>query len=177
MDLGILEDRLAQEKCFKTMAVTRKKILGIPESRFGTGARAVEAGISNIREQRLDDLLKLALRCPDLASFHKEAPVLSEYRAGTFCFSGRPVAKTRLSAPVAVMVCRKPRSPAHCVKRERRVMDLPATFQPSYTNSTMARTGAAEITRQLLLSTSATLITFPSTQAPTAPMPRASPIS
>jgi hypothetical protein len=50
----------------------RDNILKVLEVRFGEHARALEADLSAIDDDRLDDLLKLAATCRSLASFRKK---------------------------------------------------------------------------------------------------------
>jgi len=51
---------------------SRRVIVTILETRFGTGARAVEAELKAVEEDKLDDILKLAVTCRSLASFRKK---------------------------------------------------------------------------------------------------------
>jgi hypothetical protein len=51
---------------------TREAILKILEARFGIAARALEAELKTVDEDRLDDLLSLAATCRTLASFRKK---------------------------------------------------------------------------------------------------------
>src|SRR5208337_3732571 len=51
---------------------TRKDILKFLEARFGIAARALEAELKTVDEDRLDDLLSLAATCRTLASFRKK---------------------------------------------------------------------------------------------------------
>jgi hypothetical protein len=55
-----------------TRETTRKNILKILEARFGIAARALEAELKTVDEDRLDDLLSLAATCRTLASFRKQ---------------------------------------------------------------------------------------------------------
>jgi len=55
-----------------TRETTRKNILKILEARFGIAARALEAELKTVDEDRLDDLLSLAATCRTLASFRKK---------------------------------------------------------------------------------------------------------
>src|SRR5271157_1775291 len=51
---------------------TREAILKFLEARFGIAARALEAELKTVDEDRLDDLLSLAATCRTLASFQKK---------------------------------------------------------------------------------------------------------
>jgi len=51
---------------------TREAIFKILEARFGIAARALEAELKTVDEDRLDDLLALAATCRTLASFRKK---------------------------------------------------------------------------------------------------------
>jgi hypothetical protein len=49
----------------------REDILKVLETRFGTPARSLEAEVSTIEFEKLDEVLKLAVTCRTLASFRK----------------------------------------------------------------------------------------------------------
>src|SRR5438034_4089461 len=103
--------------------------------------------------------------------FGSEAEVIGA-RPG---LSGSPVTYAAGYGGAATIALWNPRSPAHCVIRDRKCTDWPPTFQPSYSSSTIERTGPDERIRHLRCFTSASFTSFPSTNAPTAPMPIASP--
>ena len=70
---AMIESPLLEElKAEWTRETTRKAILKILEARFGIAARALEAELKTVDEDRLDDLLSLAATCRTLASFRKK---------------------------------------------------------------------------------------------------------
>jgi hypothetical protein len=73
MDLDILEARLDQAKQEAALRTRHESILQALQGRFGAKAQAVEADMMSLplHEDWLDDLLKLAATCPNIATFHK----------------------------------------------------------------------------------------------------------
>ena len=70
---AMIESPLLDElKAEWTRETTRKAILKFLEARFGIAARALEAELKTVDENRLDDLLSLAATCRTLASFRKK---------------------------------------------------------------------------------------------------------
>ncbi len=68
----LLEELLEELKAEWTRETTRKAILKFLEARFGIAARALEAELKTVDEDRLVDLLSLAATCRTLASFRKK---------------------------------------------------------------------------------------------------------
>jgi hypothetical protein len=46
-------------------------LAAVLEARFGAKAKAVKADLKTVRDDRLKDLLALAVNCPDLDTFHQ----------------------------------------------------------------------------------------------------------
>jgi len=69
---AMIESPVLQElKAEWTHEATRRAIVNILETRFGTAARAMEADLKAVEEDKLDDILKIVVTCRSLASFRK----------------------------------------------------------------------------------------------------------
>jgi len=68
----LLEELKAEWTREAARETARKYILKFLEARFGIAARALEAELKTVDEDRLDDLLSLAATCRTLASFRKK---------------------------------------------------------------------------------------------------------
>ena len=68
----LLEELKAEWMREATRESTRKNILRFLEARFGIAARALEAELKTVDEDRLNELLSLAATCRTLASFRKK---------------------------------------------------------------------------------------------------------
>jgi hypothetical protein len=73
MDLDILEARLDSAKQEAALRTRHDSILQALEGRFGDKAEAVKPDMMSLplHEDWLDELLKLAATCPNIATFHK----------------------------------------------------------------------------------------------------------